>query len=433
VTGRPALTLCAATLTATAVLTASPVAQARAGAVGPLRDVSTVGGVRLGDAGTQVDSGPGVPALPDMTAKSWMISDLDSGEVLASHNAHLQLPPASTLKMLFADTLINKFPKTETHVVQPSDLDGMGAGSSLVGVVPHLSYSVADLWRGVFLRSGNDAVHVLASMNGGVADTVADMQDKADDLRAYDTHVVTPDGYDEPGQVSSAYDLSLFARAGLNNPDFRDYCSTVSAQFPGDYKGGDRDSFAIQNTDRLLAGDPAAGLKPYPGIQGVKNGYTTNAGNTYTVLADRDGVRLLVTVMHPKAGGDEVYKEAAALLDWGFKADGDVQPVGDLVSPKVVPENSVDDDGTQPAGGSDGQGQNQGQGQAKGHDSGKAAPKPTVRHGHPATAAVSSSGSGGMWTAAGITAGVLAVLAAASLVVRRRWPNPAVIRRRRRP
>ncbi len=270
-----------------------------------------------------------------------------------------------------------------------------------------MTYTVQDLWRGVFLRSGNDAVHVLAAMNGGVPATVAQMRAKAAELRADDTHVVTPDGYDEPGQVSSAYDLSLFARAGLQNADFREYCSTVSARFPGDFKKGtkDRESFGIQNTDRLLAGDPVGGLKPYPGIAGVKNGYTTNAGNTYTGVADHDGVKLLVTVMHPQPGTDEVYKEAAALLDWGFKASGKVKPVGTLVAPKSVIEAR--------------------QAAAK-----KArAAKEKARQ---ADAAVAGSGSGGMWTAAGITAGALAALAVLALLVRRRWPTPAAVRRRTR-
>ena len=95
-----------------------------------------------------------------------------------------------------------------------------------------------DLWLGVFLRSGNDAVHVLSAMNGGVDKTVQEMQEHAEELQALDTHVVTPDGYDEPGQVSSAYDLTLFARSGLQKKDFREYCSTVRAQFPGETKKG---------------------------------------------------------------------------------------------------------------------------------------------------------------------------------------------------
>ncbi len=137
-----------------------------------------------------------------------------------------------------------------------------------------------DLLVGVFLRSGNDAVHVLSAMNGGVEQTVKDMQAHAEDLQALDTHVVSPDGYDQPGQVSSAYDLTLFARSGLQKKDFREYCSTVRAKFPGETKKDDkgkttRESFEIQNTNRLLTGD--TDVSTYQGIAGVKNGNTTNA------------------------------------------------------------------------------------------------------------------------------------------------------------
>ena len=388
-------------MAATTVLSVSPAACARTREAQPPEHMSTIGGDLLGQQGTQVSSTAGVPALPHTTARSWIISDAETGAVLASHNAHWPLAPASTLKMLFADTLIGKFPKTETHVVEPEDLAGMGEGSSLVGIREHLPYTVQDLWRGVFLRSGNDAVHVLAAMNGGVPKTVEEMRAKAVDLQADDTHVVTPDGYDMPGQHSSAYDLSLFARAGLQNPDFRAYCATVTAQFPGDFKkkgSKDRDSFGIQNTDRLLAGDPAGGLKPYPGIAGVKNGYTTNAGNTYTGVADHGGVKLLVTVMHPSSGGDTVYQEASDLLNWGFQASGKVKPVGSLVAPRSVQQAA-----------------------ARKAAAAKAAAKRTAA---PA-AASTGSGSGGMWTAAGVAAGVLVVLAAVLVVVRRRWPAPA--------
>ncbi|WP_342673480.1 D-alanyl-D-alanine carboxypeptidase [Streptomyces sp. ICBB 8177] len=402
--GRPVLTVSAAVLAGSAVLASSPVAHAADPTEPrPPEHMSTVGGDLLGQAGTQVALTPGVPALPKTTARSWIISDAETGQVLAAHNAHWQLAPASTLKMLFADTVMPKLPRTQTHVVTAQDLAGMGVGSSLVGIKVGLPYTVQDLWRGVFLRSGNDAVHVLSSLNGGVATTVKEMQAKAADLQADDTHVVSPDGYDMPGQVSSAYDLSLFARAGLQNADFRSYCSTVSAQFPGDFKKGskDRESFEIQNTDRLLAGDPVEGLKPYPGIAGVKNGYTTNAGNTYTGVADHDGVKLLVTVMHPNAGGDEVYKEAASLLDWGFKAAGKVKPVGTLVAPKSALPGDAASAGAGKGGGTSS-----------------------------ASAKEAGSGSGGMWTAAGITAGALAVLAGIFVLVRRKWPLPSGNRHR---
>ncbi|WP_406329416.1 D-alanyl-D-alanine carboxypeptidase family protein [Streptomyces sp. NBC_00203] len=286
---------------------------------------TTIGGERLGRTGVQVRGASGLPKR--LTARAWLVADHESGEVLASYNAHKRLAPASTLKMLFADTVLKKFEQTEKHKVTDADLAGIPAGSSLVGVKPGITYTVEQLWQGVFLRSGNDAVHVLSHMNGGVAETVAQMQAKAQDLQALDTHVVSPDGFDHKGQLSSAYDLTLFARHGLADADFRGYCSTKTADFPA----GGKKTFQIQNTDRLLTG--AWGVETYDGLIGVKNGYTSNAGNTFTGAATRDGRTLLVTVMHPKSGGSSVYEETAQLLDWGFKNAAEAQPVGTLVDP----------------------------------------------------------------------------------------------------
>ncbi len=238
------------------------------------------------------------------------------------------------MKMLFADTLLPSMPKDRVHKVIEQDLDGVGDGSSLVGVKEDLEYTVHDLWLGVFLRSGNDAVHVLTAMNGGIEKTVRDMQAHAEELQALDTHVVSPDGYDASGQVSSAYDLTLIARSGLTKEDFREYCGTAEARFPGAQEPGKpREYFEIQNTNRLMTG--AGGISPYKGIAGVKNGNTTMAGATFTGLAQRGDRKLLVTVMNPSAGGaNSVYEETAALLDWGFAASGKVRPVGELVPPK---------------------------------------------------------------------------------------------------
>jgi D-alanyl-D-alanine carboxypeptidase (penicillin-binding protein 5/6) len=284
-----------------------------------------VGGERLGLSGVQVQGAGPLPKK--LTARSWLLADHDSGEVLAAYNAHRRLAPASTLKMLFADTVLEKFERTRRYKVTDADLADIPAGSSLVGIKPGITYTVEQLWLGVFLRSGNDAVHVLSHMNGGIAKTVAEMQAKAEDLQALDTHVVSPDGFDQPGQLSSAYDLTLFARHGLRNADFRAYCSTRTANFPA----GGKKTFQIQNTDRLLTG--AWGLGVYKGLIGVKNGYTSNAGNTFTGAATRDGRTLLVTVMHPEPGGNGVYQEAAALLDWGFAHTGRAGSVGALVKP----------------------------------------------------------------------------------------------------
>lgn len=386
--------------------------------------MSSVGGERLGQTGTQVNLASGVPVLPkDLTARSWIVSDAESGHVLASHNAHWRLPPASTLKMLFADTVLPKFPKTEKHKAVPSDLAGIGAGSSLVGIKENETYTVHDLWLGVFLRSGNDAVHVLSQMNGGIDSTVKEMNTHAEELQALDTHVISPDGYDAPGQVSSAYDLTLFARSGLQKKDFREYCSTVSAKFPGETtkvkKGKSkgkttRGSFEIQNTNRLLSGD--SDVSVYPGIAGVKNGNTTNAGATFTGVAERGGKVLLVTVMNPeKDEHNEVYKETAKLFDWGFKAVDKVQPVGELVPPK----------GSAPA--SDQPGTS---GQAGGAEDGGASSEASSK---PVASATAEGGSGGIGIALSITGGVLVLLAGAAFLVNRRWPLPDLVRRRTRP
>ncbi|WP_120725907.1 D-alanyl-D-alanine carboxypeptidase family protein [Streptomyces hundungensis] len=275
--------------------------------------------------GEQVSLRPGAPALPgDVSALAYVVADARTGKVLAARNAHRKLPPASTLKTLFAVTALPHLRAEDRHTVSEQDLAGIGPGSSLVGVEPGHTYQVSDLWRGVFLSSGNDAVHVLAALNGGWEETAAQMQAKARRLGALDTEVVSPDGYDTPGQVSSAFDLAVFGRAGLARPDFAEYCSTAWAQFPG---GGG--SYGIVNTNRLLSG--ANGIARYPGIVGIKNGYTSNAGNTLIAAAKQGERTLLVTVMNPQAGGGyAVYEEARTLLDWGFKAWDNVDAVGSL-------------------------------------------------------------------------------------------------------
>lgn len=286
--------------------------------------------------GTQARPGPDAPPVPrDLTARSWLVSDARTGEVLAAHNAHRRLPPASTLKSLFALTALPRLHPDTPHTVTGRELSRVGSGSSLVGVAAGRRYRVSDLWRGVFLSSGNDAVHVLARMNGGWQHTVRQMRAKARELGARDTRVVSPDGYDAPGQVSSAFDLAVFGRAGLADPQFAHYCSTAVARFPqGKW------SYPIQNTNRLLTG--ADGVARYPGLIGVKNGYTSGAGSTLIAAAHRGTRTVLVTVMNPRRGNLAVYEEARSLLDWGFAAIGRVRPVGSLLpaAPRKAPDRA---------------------------------------------------------------------------------------------
>nr|WP_243745289.1 D-alanyl-D-alanine carboxypeptidase [Streptomyces hainanensis] len=370
----------------------------------PPEVMSTIGGERLGRPGTQVGEGPGVPELPDdLTSRSWVVADAETGDVLAAHNAHWPLAPASTLKMLFADTLLPEFERDATYRAEPEHFEEMGPGSSAVGIADGQTYRVEDLWHGVFLASGNDAVYALTAMNGGKEQTVREMNDRAEELQANDTHVVNPDGYDAAGQLSSAYDLTLFARSGMQNADFREYVSTPRAEFPGaeGEDGEERESYEIQSTNRLLVGAP--GLDRYEGLAGVKNGYTSEAGHTFTGVAERDGRVLLVTALAPEEDDPlAVYRESAALLDWGFAAEGLVEPVGELVPPLSEAAEPGED--------------------------GTPTPADDDKNGAEETGANGAAGSDGDSVSGllvlGVTAAGLVVLAAGAYVFHRRHPLP---------
>lgn len=280
-----------------------------------------IGGPMLASAGVVVAASAGVPAPPVVPAESWLLADLDTGAVLAAKNAHKRLPPASTLKALTALTLL---PVLDKEAVYTASWDDANAEGSRVGIVPDATYTVNQLFIGMLLPSGNDAALALANAAGGLEQTIGQMNATARKLQALDTHAVTPSGLDEDGQLSSAYDLALISRAALARDDFRAYVGMRSAAFPGRMPtdASPRSTFMIYNQNRLLGG--------YKGAIGVKTGYTTKARSTYVGAAERGGQRLVVTIMKTGAGS---WKQAAALLDWGFAHRDQVSPVGELVDP----------------------------------------------------------------------------------------------------
>ncbi|MXQ60792.1 D-alanyl-D-alanine carboxypeptidase [Streptomyces sp. XHT-2] len=326
-------------LCAAGLLALAPAAAATRPGVDPAPRTTDAPASLLYRPGTHVRPRAGAPEVPDLSARAWLVADADTGAVLAAHDAHRKLPPASTLKTLFALTVMPALPSGIRHRVDPEELEDIGPGSSLVGVAEYRTYRVSDLWNGVFLNSGNDAVRVLAALSGGWRTTAERMEEKARALGARDTHVKSPDGYDAPGQVSSAFDLAVFGRAGLRSPEFAEYCARAEASFPA----RDGGSYPIVNTNRLLTG--ADGVAPYRGLVGVKNGYTSHAGNTLVAAARRDGRTLVATVMNPRSGdGHAVYEEARALLDWGFDAAGRVNPVGSLDALRSAPPGGPEAD-----------------------------------------------------------------------------------------
>jgi len=281
-----------------------------------------LGGEQLQVTGTAVvDDSPEVPDLPDIDAAAWLVADLDTGAVLAARDAHVPLPPASTIKMLTAIVLLTGVDPDIAYAATPDDANVDG---SRVGLVPEETYSKADLAHGLMLASGNDAAHAIAEIAGGQAEAVEAMNAEAARLGAFTTQAKTPHGLDEPSQVSSAYDLALLARATLADDALAELVQTRTYDFPG----LDGETSQIQNPNRLLGS--------YDGAIGVKNGYTSDAGYTLAAAAERDGVRLVVTVLNPDDGRAEPV--AAELLDWGFDAVSAAEPVGDLITPEEVAE-----------------------------------------------------------------------------------------------
>jgi serine-type D-Ala-D-Ala carboxypeptidase (penicillin-binding protein 5/6) len=280
-----------------------------------LADDVPIGGPGLGQPGIVVDPAPGVPALPAITATSFVVADADTGDVLAAQNAHAKLAPASTLKTLTALTLIPLLP-TNLPVVAHSDAPS--TDGTKAGIVAGTTYTVDNLFTAMLMMSANDAAVALADANGNLPGTLAQMNTLAAHLQADDTVALTPDGLDAKGQSSSAYDLALIFRAGLAEPQFLHYLSLKTAQFPAP-KG---QSFQIQTHDRLLTS--------YAGMLGGKNGYTVAADASYVGAANRNGHTIIVSVMRDQAN---FWPEVQALLNWGFAADGQVTPVGELVAP----------------------------------------------------------------------------------------------------
>ncbi len=290
---------------------ATPSVTAQATAAG-----EPIGGPGLAGAGVIVQLGPGAHRPPAVTARTYVVADLESGEILAAKAPHERHRPASTLKMLTGLTLLPLLDKHARYRATFADDAEIG---SAVGIVEGHTYTINQLFLGMFLESGNDAAHALANAAGGARRTVAQMQQLATTLQALDTTIVNNSGLDADGQLSSAYDLALIARAGMQRPDFRRYVATRHARFPAKAKGK---SFAITNQNELLA--------DYPGAIGIKTGYTTLAKNTFVAAATRNGRTVLVALMRGEHG---IHDEAATLLDWAFANAKLVRPVGVLVDP----------------------------------------------------------------------------------------------------
>jgi D-alanyl-D-alanine carboxypeptidase (penicillin-binding protein 5/6) len=260
-------------------------------------------------------------APPQVIAQSWIIADADTGEILASKDPDRLLPPASTLKMLTAVSLIDRlegdslFAPTLQDIQQPGTKIGLRAGTPFV---------VSDLFAGMIMNSGNDAASALANAYGGWDNTLALMNSEAARLGATNTHAVTPNGLDKNEQVSTSTDLATILRAAIQIPEIRKILATKEQWMESPTTGR---KMKLYNHDAMLQWD-------YPGHIGAKTGFTSRAGNTLVAAADRGGRTLVMAAMRT---GMKMNVIAPRLFDWVAQNDKDLTPIGTLAQPAPQP------------------------------------------------------------------------------------------------
>lgn len=254
-------------------------------------------------AGGTAFASPPLSPPPVVRAEAAVVMDVATGRILYEKNANRALPPASTLKILTALLALERAPVDA--VVPISDRAQNTEGSSMY-LRAGSRWPLQQLLDGLLLASGNDAAVAIAEYIGGSVDGFAEMMNqKAKEIGADKSRFVNPSGLPAPGQVTTARDLALIARAALHNPTFRDIVARreVSLTAPGGTRR------VIYNNNRLL------GLE---GIDGVKTGYTAEAGHTYVASATRRGWQLVVTLMRDDKQGK--WDDARTLLDWAYSS-----------------------------------------------------------------------------------------------------------------
>ena len=270
-------------------------------------------------SGARAGSAASVPRLPGVQADAFVIADAGTGQVLAARDPHGWYRPASTLKMLTAISLLPLLNPDGTTVATKL---AASQTPNVVGLLPGHAYRISDLFTALLTISANDAAVALAQATGTLAGGMAVINAEAHHLQADDTAAIDPNGLDASGQHTSAYDLALIARQALQMPAFLKYDETRQAKFVVSKKK----TVTLDNQNSLLT--------TYPGALGGKIGWTSAAGATYIGMARRNGVTLIVTLLHCPALTE--VDAAKSLLNWGFKVDGKVTPVGSLVSPRTI-------------------------------------------------------------------------------------------------
>lgn len=241
-------------------------------------------------------------------AKSAILIEASTGEILFEKNADERLVPASMTKMMsmlvIIEAIENGDLKWNQEIQVSENASSMGGSQILLETGEKMS--VRDLFKGVAIASGNDAVVALAEAVAGTEDAfVQKMNDKAKELGLKNTNFKNPHGLDTANHYSSARDMSLIAKELVKHEKVLEFTSVYE-----DYlrENTDRKIWLV-NTNKLV--------RFYDGVDGLKTGFTEGAGYCLTATAKKDGMRVIAVVMG-EADSKTRNQEVSEMLDYAF-------------------------------------------------------------------------------------------------------------------
>ncbi len=243
-------------------------------------------------------------------SKSAILIDKASGEILFEKNSKEKLSPASMTKiasLLLIMEAIDEGKITKDENVTISETAANMGGSQIFLEAGDV-YPVEELIKGVAIASGNDAVVALAEKVAGTTlNFVQMMNDKCKELGCTSSNFMNPHGLDEENHYSSAYDMSLLAKELLKYEDILNYTSIYEEYLTK----SDGSKTWLVNTNRLV--------RFYPGVDGLKTGFTDTAGYCLTATALKNDLRLISVVMG-NATSEARTNDTTNLLNYGFNS-----------------------------------------------------------------------------------------------------------------
>jgi len=245
------------------------------------------------------------PTVPAVEARAWLLLDFNSGQVLASQKADERFEPASLTKLMTAYLAFSALKQKTLKLDQviPVSTRAWKAEGSRMFIEPNKPVVIEDLLRGMIIQSGNDASVALAEAIGGSEEVFAQMMNReAKRLGMVNTNFVNATGLTSPQLYSTAQDLSQLVVALIR--DFPEHYALYSQ------KEFRYNNISQANRNRLLWLDPS--------VDGVKTGFTENAGYCLITSARR-GDRRLVSVVLGTASESARATESQKLLNWGFQ------------------------------------------------------------------------------------------------------------------